>query len=111
MVAMQTKRSGVGLAVVGGQLLAVGGFDGVNYLKTVEILDSENGSWRLCSGSGNMHNRRLGGGVGVVKLNTPFSSYAHKGRDVQIMAKLSFPFPSIWEHCHISKKNLQVGRL
>ena len=30
---MQTKRSGVGLAVVGGQLLAVGGFDGVNYLK------------------------------------------------------------------------------
>ena len=79
VVAMQTKRSGVGLAVVGGQLLAVGGFDGVNYLKTVEILDSENGSWRLCSGSGNMHNRRLGGGVGVVKLNTPFSSYAHKG--------------------------------
>ena len=73
MVAMQTKRSGVGLAVVGGQLLAVGGFDGVNYLKTVEILDCENGNWRLCSGAGNMHYRRLGGGVGVVKLNTPFS--------------------------------------
>merc|ERR1712130_73272 len=75
VVAMQTKRSGVGLAVVGGQLLAVGGFDGVNYLKTVEILDCENGNWRLCSGTGNMHYRRLGGGVGVVKLKSPFSSY------------------------------------
>ena len=39
-MAMQTKRSGVGLAVVGGQLLAVGGFDGVNYLKSVEIFNN-----------------------------------------------------------------------
>ena len=53
--------------------LAVGGFDGLNYLKSVEILDSENGSWRMCAGKGNMHYRRLGGGVGVVKLQNPFN--------------------------------------
>ena len=62
---MQTKRSGVGLAVVGGQLLAVGGFDGVNYLKTVEIFNNTSSNWVLCSGNGNMHYRRLGGGVGT----------------------------------------------
>lgn len=55
----------VGLAVVNGQLMAVGGFDGTTYLKTVEIYDPETKSWRMC---GNMNYRRLGGGVGVVKL-------------------------------------------
>ena len=30
------RRSGVGLAVVNGQLFAVGGFDGTTYLKTIE---------------------------------------------------------------------------
>ena len=75
VVAMQTKRSGVGLAVVGGQLLAVGGFDGVNYLKSVEIFNNTSSNWILCNGSGNMHYRRLGGGVGVVKLNQPFAMH------------------------------------
>ncbi len=55
----------VGLAVVNGQLMAVGGFDGTTYLKTVEVYDPETKSWRMC---GNMNYRRLGGGVGVVKL-------------------------------------------
>ena len=73
VVAMQTKRSGVGLAVVGGQLLAVGGFDGVNYLKTVEIFNHNSSNWILCGNTGSMHYRRLGGGVGVVKLKQPFA--------------------------------------
>jgi len=73
VVAMQTKRSGVGLAVVGGQLLAVGGFDGVNYLKTVEIFNHNASNWILCGNTGSMHYRRLGGGVGVVKLKQPFA--------------------------------------
>ena len=55
----------VGLAVVNGQLYAVGGFDGSTYLKTIEVYDPEQNQWRLC---GTMNYRRLGGGVGVVKM-------------------------------------------
>lgn len=47
----------VGLAVVNGQLYAVGGFDGTAYLKTIEVYDSETNQWRLC---GCMNYRRLG---------------------------------------------------
>lgn len=54
----------VGLAVVNGQLYAVGGFDGTAYLKTIEVYDPESNQWRLC---GTMNYRRLGGGVGVMK--------------------------------------------
>ena len=64
VVAMNSRRSGVGLAVVNGQLLAVGGFDGTTYLKTIEVLDSNN-QWKMYGG---MNYRRLGGGVGVVKV-------------------------------------------
>lgn len=55
----------VGLSVVNGQLVAIGGFDGTTYLKTIEILDPEPNCWKLCGG---MNYRRLGGGVGVVKM-------------------------------------------
>ena len=55
----------VGLAVVNGQLMAIGGFDGTTYLKTVEIYDPELNCWRIVGG---MNYRRLGGGVGVVKM-------------------------------------------
>lgn len=54
----------VGLAVVNGQLYAVGGFDGTAYLKTIEVYDTEQNQWRLC---GAMNYRRLGGGVGVMR--------------------------------------------
>lgn len=55
----------MGLAVVNGLLYAVGGFDGTSYLKTIEVYDPEQNQWRLC---GSMNYRRLGGGVGVVRL-------------------------------------------
>ena len=55
----------VGLAVVNGQLYAVGGFDGTTYLKTIETFDQEANNWKSC---GSMNYRRLGGGVGVVKM-------------------------------------------
>ncbi|VDM42128.1 unnamed protein product [Toxocara canis] len=64
MVANTVERK-VGLAVVNGQLYAVGGFDGTTYLKTVEVYDRECNQWRQ---SGCMTYRRLGGGVGVVRL-------------------------------------------
>lgn len=52
------------MAVVNGQLYAVGGFDGTAYLKTIEVYDPETNQWRLC---GCMNYRRLGGGVGVMR--------------------------------------------
>ena len=55
----------MGLAVVNGQLYAVGGFDGTTYLKTIEMYDPDENTWRIC---GTMNYRRLGGGVGVVRL-------------------------------------------
>lgn len=65
MVALNSRRSGVGLAVVNGVLIAVGGFDGTTYLKSIEVYDSQSNQWRLQTG---MNYRRLGGGVGVVTL-------------------------------------------
>ena len=49
-----------------GQLTAIGGFDGTTYLKTIEIFDPDQNCWKLCGG---MNYRRLGGGVGVVKMS------------------------------------------
>lgn len=46
-------------------MIAIGGFDGTTYLKTCEIFDAEANLWKL---SGSMIYRRLGGGVGVVKM-------------------------------------------
>ena len=65
VVALNSRRSGVGLAVVNGVLIAVGGFDGTTYLKSIEVYDSQSNQWRLQTG---MNYRRLGGGVGVVTL-------------------------------------------
>jgi kelch-like protein 20 len=71
------------LAVVNNNLMAIGGFDvrrmeilgfffssfsfvqGAAYLKSVELYDSESNSWKL---HGGMNYRRLGGGVGVIKV-------------------------------------------
>uniref|UniRef100_A0A1I7WPW9 Kelch repeat protein n=1 Tax=Heterorhabditis bacteriophora TaxID=37862 RepID=A0A1I7WPW9_HETBA len=62
---MNNRRSGVGLAVVNERLYAVGGFDGTTYLKTVEVFDPDGNQWRH---HGCMNYRRLGGGVGVVRM-------------------------------------------
>jgi kelch-like protein 20 len=51
--------------VVNGNLYAVGGFDGSTYLKTIEVYDLEQNQWKFC---GQMNYRRLGGGVGVVRM-------------------------------------------
>ena len=59
------NKKKVGLAVVNGNLMAIGGFDGTTYLKTVEIYDCESNSWKV---NNSMIFRRLGGGCGVIKL-------------------------------------------
>ncbi len=63
VVAMNCRRSGVGLSVVSGKLFAIGGFDGCSYLKSVEWLDVTSNQWFLAT---NMNYRRLGCGVGVL---------------------------------------------
>lgn len=51
--------------------MAIGGFDGTTYLKTCEIYDADANMWKLsCS----MIYRRLGGGVGVVKMTKEAST-------------------------------------
>ncbi|KAK6009217.1 BTB/POZ domain protein [Ostertagia ostertagi] len=69
VVAMNNRRSGVGLAVVNEKLFAVGGFDGTTYLKTAEVFDPEANQWRH---HGCMNYRRLGGGVGVIRMPYQF---------------------------------------
>ena len=67
VVAMNSRRSGVALSVANGKLYAVGGFDGCTYLKSMECFEPAANQWRP---AGNMNYRRLGCGVGVLKLTT-----------------------------------------
>ncbi|KAK1148889.1 kelch-like protein 20 [Acipenser oxyrinchus oxyrinchus] len=62
---MRCKRNQVGLAVVDGILLAVGGFDGTTYLKSVEAYSLDTNTWRHY---GSMKCKHPGGGVCVVKM-------------------------------------------
>ncbi|CAF4601685.1 unnamed protein product [Rotaria sp. Silwood2] len=68
---MNSRRSGVGLAVVNNHLMAVGGFDGAACLKSVELYDSESNSWIL---HGGMNYRRSSVGAGVIKIQQDDSS-------------------------------------
>ena len=65
VVAMNTRRSGVGLCVLDDKLYAVGGFDGCTYLKSVEWFDSKLNQWKIAT---SMNYRRLGCGVGKLKI-------------------------------------------
>ena len=67
VVAMNSRRSGVGLSVVNGKLYATGGFDGATYLKSVEWFDQNVNRWEPAA---SMNYRRLGCGVGVLKLTS-----------------------------------------
>lgn len=56
---MHTKRLAVGCAVVNRLLYAIGGFDGVNRLNSVECYHPENNEWTMVS---SMHTQRSGAG-------------------------------------------------
>lgn len=45
--------------------MVIGGFDGIIYLKIIEVYDFDVNCWKLCGG---MNYRRFGGGVGVVRM-------------------------------------------
>ena len=65
VVAMNERRSGLGLCVVSNRLYAVGGFNGGVYLKSMEWLDEVTHEWQPTA---SMNYRRLGCGVGVLNL-------------------------------------------
>ena len=58
--AMATRRIGVGVAVVNRLMYAVGGFDGVNRLRSVECYYPENNEWRYVAP---MNTTRSGAGI------------------------------------------------
>ena len=61
---MATKRLGVGVAVVNRLLYAVGGFDGVNRLRSVECYHPENDEWQFLA---SMNSTRSGAGIQYIK--------------------------------------------
>lgn len=65
VVAMNERRSGLGMCVLNRKLYAVGGFNGNSYLKSVEWLDLNEHQWKNAS---SMNYRRLGCGVAVLNL-------------------------------------------
>jgi kelch-like protein 18 len=60
---MTTRRSRVGVAVVGIKLYAVGGYNGLSNLSTVEQYDTEHDEWHLVTP---MTIHQGGVGVGVL---------------------------------------------
>lgn len=60
---MNVRRARVGVASSGNKLYAIGGYDGMTNLSSIEIYDPEEGTWSL---SGNMN--RHEGGVGVAAI-------------------------------------------
>ena len=65
VVAMNERRSGLGLSALNNRLYSVGGFNGSSYLKSLEWLDTSDNQWKS---SMNMTYRRLGCGVGVLVI-------------------------------------------
>lgn len=65
VVAMNERRSGLGLSIVNNTLYSVGGFNGSCYLKSVEWLDLNGHQWKAAN---SMNYRRLGCGVGMLLL-------------------------------------------
>lgn len=45
IASLSTGRDSIGVALLGDSLFAVGGYDGQNYLKTVEKYDAEKNEW------------------------------------------------------------------
>ena len=65
---MKSKRFGGSLAVIKGQLVAIGGRSNWSHtppVSTIEVYDKETDTWRL---SGSMKNPRTELGVGVVRM-------------------------------------------
>ena len=75
---MSTRRIGVGCAVLNRLLFAVGGFDGVNRLSSVECYDPERDEWRTVAP---MNTMRSGAGLSVclsVSVRSSIHPFAYR---------------------------------
>ena len=91
MASMNSKRSGLGVCVLGtGRLYAVGGWDGSNRLLSVERYDEGKNQWELV---GNMSSVRSVLGVAVIppmssasssSSSSSSSSLSHEGASLSL---------------------------
>ncbi|TKC43150.1 hypothetical protein EI555_006198 [Monodon monoceros] len=91
---MNTRRSSVGVAVVGGLLYAVGGYDGASRqcLSTVECYSATANEWTYIA---EMSTRRSGAGVGVLN-NLLYAVGGHDGPLVRKSVEVYDPATNTW---------------
>ena len=70
---MNVRRGRVGVVTSESKVYAIGGYDGMHNLTTIEIFDPEVGSWSM-AGKMNRHE----GGVGVAALPINCSNWSRK---------------------------------
>ena len=70
---MNVRRGRVGVVTSESKVYAIGGYDGMHNLTTIEIFDPEVGSWTM-AGKMNRHE----GGVGVAALPINCSNWSRK---------------------------------
>uniref|UniRef100_A0A8B9PBU2 Kelch like family member 2 n=1 Tax=Apteryx owenii TaxID=8824 RepID=A0A8B9PBU2_APTOW len=92
---MNTRRSSVGVGVVGGKLYAVGGYDGASRqcLSSVECYDANTNEWSYVA---EMSTRRSGAGVGVLN-NLLYAVGGHDGPLVRKSVEVYDPAASTWK--------------
>ncbi len=87
-------------------IYAIGGFDGSTYLKTVEAYDPEASSWKI---AGSMMFRRLGGGVGVLKVQKDSILLKPNSTNVDSKKINSNQRSSLFNHAPIINHNANVS--
>ncbi|XP_072262944.1 kelch-like protein 2 [Pyxicephalus adspersus] len=92
---MNTRRSSVGVGVVGGMLYAVGGYDGASRqcLSTVECYNPSTNEWSYIS---EMGTRRSGAGVGVLN-GLLYAVGGHDGPLVRKSVEVFDPSTNMWK--------------
>ncbi|MBN3291114.1 KLHL2 protein, partial [Polypterus senegalus] len=95
VVPMNTRRSSVGVGVVGGLLYAVGGYDGASRqcLSTVEAYHPNTNEWNYVA---EMSTRRSGAGVGVLK-GLLYAVGGHDGPLVRKSCEVYDPATNSWK--------------
>lgn len=63
IASMSVGRDSVGVCMMGEKLFAVAGYDGVRYLKLVEVYDPQTNEWQEVA---SLKNERAGAGLVVI---------------------------------------------
>lgn len=102
---MTKARCGVGAAILDKYLYAIGGYDGMNYTKSVERMNIENETWYVDVKE--MISERTS--VGVVVLDGfIYAIGGQSGRDVSDKVEKYDPEKNIWQTC-VSMQERRLG--